>query len=407
MATPTPKPADLKGRRRGWWYVVDYAGQRNGVNYWQCICCRDGFRRVVAEPDIRDHKTNSLDLPCRCQEPLGDLTDHVYGLWTVIGPVGPRQARPVVGGVRLWKCRCACGACRVFTEKTLESRRMWSCGCRPEKEVRREWESKQRRAYNRVYGPRGSSQLTRSEREKQDRGWTAEMKEALYALQPRCLLCEESGNPNIHHVRPVSHGYGKRPGNAVRLCGACNRFIYDREPSQLTPRMAAILESGAAQFKEYWDGKCDATAVRTVTPVVARPKDPDPALVAILEAVEHGEDAAILALARWLEERRDPSATAIQKVLEDSLGPLARVFQWPGKTNEVWKRLGLSWSERAILTEHLGISAKRVSPSASRAKHAVAETQVQAARDRNKIDLAVHKLACPTANACGKSPHGE
>ncbi len=405
MKTPASKAADLTGKRLGCWYVVAHAGQREEVNFWQCICCKDGVTRVVAEPDIRDRKTNSLDLPCRCQEPPGDLTDHVYGLWTVVGPAGPRQVRPVDGGVRLWKCRCACGTCSVFTEKTLKSWRVWSCGCRPEKEVRREWESNQRRAYDRVYGP-GSSQRTRSEREKLDCGWTAEMKKALYAFQPKCLLCGASEDPSIHHVRPLSRGGRKWPGNVVRLCGTCNSFIYNREPSELTPHMAAILENGEAQFKEYWDSGCDATAVRTVAPAVARPKDPDPALVAILQAVEHGEDAAIIALARWLEERRDPRATAIRKVIEDSLGPLARGFQWTGKINEVWKRLGLSWSERDILKQYLGMTARCVSPSASRTKHAMAETQVQAARDRNRIDLAVHKLAYPTANARDKSLPG-
>ncbi len=82
------------------------------------------------------------------------------------------------------------------------------------------------------------------------------MERALRAFQPRCLICGTSEDLTNQHVRPVSRGHGLRPGNAVRLCRSCNSFIHNREASELTPDMAAKLESGAAAFKAHWAGGC-------------------------------------------------------------------------------------------------------------------------------------------------------
>ena len=72
------------------------------------------------------------------------------------------------------------------------------------------------------------------------------------------------------------------------------------------------------------------------------------------------------------------------------------------QSNEVWQRLGLSWSERATLKNYLGITPMGVAASIED-EATGAETQVQTIRKRNRIDLALHKLACPTTNQCGQA----
>ena len=75
MTTPTPEPHKLTGRRRGWWYVVAFAGQRDGVNLWHCICGRHEIERIIPEPKLLNRKTNSLDQPCRCKGWVGRLSE--------------------------------------------------------------------------------------------------------------------------------------------------------------------------------------------------------------------------------------------------------------------------------------------------------------------------------------------
>src|SRR5262249_32425528 len=141
---------------------------------------------------------------------------------------------------------------------------------------------------------------------------------------------------------------GLEPGNAVRLCLACNSFINTRDPRELSPGQARKLETAAAQFKEFWEGGCVTTEARTAAPAGDTLKLPDPDLIALLRAGECGDDNAIPALATWLEERGDPRASAIREVT-----------RWGSSVTgsyEVWRRLGLTWATSNTLKQYLGIN---------------------------------------------------
>jgi hypothetical protein len=142
MTTPRHHSAIRPGKRFGVWYVVAFAGQREGIDFWQCICCRHDVERLFAAPTLPGLKTNELWPDCRCRPQPGGLTDYVYGLWTVIGPAEPPQESPRTDDGRSWKCRCACGTERVLKEEVLAAGRSLSCGCRPENEVRKELKAK-------------------------------------------------------------------------------------------------------------------------------------------------------------------------------------------------------------------------------------------------------------------------
>ena len=316
MTTPTPNTHKLTGTRRGWWYVVAFAGQRDGVNLWHCICGRHVVERIIPEPKLLNRKTNSLDQRCRCKGWVGRLTGRVFGLWTVTGPAAPAAKSGEGKDPRRWRCRCACGREVVVPHEYLISGRLLSCGCRPHAEVFKEVEARRWRAVNRLF-----NSWLRSGRTQLDRGWTAAMGRALRAFQPRCVLCGSPHDLTNHHVRPVFHGHGLRPGNAVRLCRSCNSFINVREVGELAPEMAGRLLDAAASFQAYWEGGCVASEIYAGTPADNTPKPPDPALVAMLRAVEH-DDAGVLSLSAWLEERGDPRAAAIRDVagLEAELG---------------------------------------------------------------------------------------
>jgi Transposase IS66 family/IS66 C-terminal element len=120
MTAPRPKSSRIRMRGKiGRWFVVADAGERDGARRWQCLCTRHATERIVAEPDLLNREANAPQQPCRCEEPSGDLTDRVYGLWTVLEAAasGGEQAGDPPG--RSWRCRCACGGERV-TEQAKE-----------------------------------------------------------------------------------------------------------------------------------------------------------------------------------------------------------------------------------------------------------------------------------------------
>ena len=117
MSVPTT-PTDLTGKKIRSWYVVAYAGVRDGLHYWRCMC-RFGlmYEKVVAEWEILDKKLNTLsswrDWTHVWEE---NLSDCIFGEWTVNGLASQSGA----GGVErptLWRCRCVCGVERHQAER--------------------------------------------------------------------------------------------------------------------------------------------------------------------------------------------------------------------------------------------------------------------------------------------------
>jgi hypothetical protein len=159
------------------------------------------------------------------------------------------------------------------------------------------------------------------------------MERALRRFQPYCLLCPETRDLTTHHVLPVSSGHGLEPGNAVRLCRACNSCISDTGLNFLAPEIRHKLVTAAAQFKEFWDNGSTvqgsvaptgppATATSVLTEEASKP--PDPRLVASLRGIEQGDGAAVVALADWLDERGNPRAQQVRQVPRLAKGVTAR-----------------------------------------------------------------------------------
>jgi 5-methylcytosine-specific restriction endonuclease McrA len=256
MSDPTNPTRDLTaGRGIGYWLVMAYAGERNGVRCWKCICCKHRSEKLVAEQDLLDRKVDALfshpwdsEECCRCQ------SGSVYGEWTVIGQATQHETGAGECST-LWKCRCVCGAERDIPESDLSELRTLSCGCRPDAEVRVELGRWHGRARKRLCHA-GAAAKRRSRERGLDNRWTRDMEAALRRCQTACVLCGATDDLTTHHLRPLSCGHGLEPGNAVRLCRACNSSIADRDPGVLSPDQARKLETAAVRFKEFWESGC-------------------------------------------------------------------------------------------------------------------------------------------------------
>lgn len=219
-----------------------------------------------------------------------------------------------------------------------------------------------------------------------DDKWTDAMQRALCRFQPACVLCGATDDLTNQHVRPLNDRRGLEPGNAVRLCRACNSFICDRDPSKLSPGQARQLETAAAQFKVYWESGCTTQQAPTAVPAEETPKALDPDFIALLRAVERGDHTAIPVLANWLEERGDSRAAAIREVAG-----------WQGvgrqQIDVVLRRLGLSMALTSTLKEYLGITPSGVAATFEEIAKRMGK-RVQTIRHR--IDLALHRLTVPS-----------
>ena len=438
MSAPINPTRDLTGKNIRCWFVVAYAGLRDGVHYWRCMCRASLKEKIVAEPDILDRKVNALiSIHHRWQELEKNPSGWIYGEWTVLDPAGEFASDLPSGPAGIWRCRCSCGAEREIRQADLTSRQTLSCGCRPDAEVQAELQVKWRHA-KRGFSKEMSANSRRHLERRFDSKWTDAMQRALCCSQPSCVLCGTTDDLTNHHLRPLGTGHGLEPGNVVRLCRTCNSAISSREPSQLYPRIAHKLETAATQFKDYWENKCTNSHAPTVVSAEEPPKVPDPDFIALLRAVERADDAAIPALADWLEERGDQRASAIREVarweavirqtrtetnemiwLEFQLdgkrcGPSGSVLRLAEDTGEslaqrieevrkrqqsqaVWQRLGqlgLSISQRNTLKQYLGITP---SGAALTSEEIAQRSGIRVQTIRIRIGLGLHLLRVPSA----------
>jgi 5-methylcytosine-specific restriction endonuclease McrA len=406
MSAPANPIRDLTGKNIRCWFVVSYAGERDGVRYWRCMCRAYLMaEKVIPETDLLDRKVNSLSsFMGLLQEAEESPADWIYGEWTVLGPAGKHLPETPSEPELFWRCRCTCGTERDIPQSALTSvePQTLSCGCRPNAEVRGEMREKKWQAYRGFVQAWGAAWRHKSEREC-DKEWTREMDQSLRRFQTACVLCGDTDDLTTHHLRPLSEGHGLKPGNAVRLCRSCNSFIYMRDPSQLAPSQARKLETAAAHFKEYWESGCAIPAVPVPGLAEDALKMPDSAIVALLSALERGDSTAILGLAGLLEERGDPRAPAIRDVItleaflrEKNAGrdeQRLREFIGHRQREAVWQRLGLTWSTRDTVKQYLGINPAGVAASVEEIAQRVG-VKVQTARHR--IELALHRLTLPT-----------
>lgn len=419
-ASTKPK-RDLTGRNIRRWFVVDYADQRDGVDFWRCMCRSSLAEKVVSEREILDRKLNVMsEAPDNWKETSENPMGWIFGEWEVIGPAATPLTLCKKPGP-FWKCRCICGTEREIAKDDL----MWGptvcCGCRSDKEVRSERNAKQNLA-------RGGW----NNRLRLDKNWTRTMERALRRFQQACVICCATDHLATHHVRPYSRGHELEPGNAVRVCRSCNSFIGIKEPGELPPDMALKLETAAAQFQEHWDSGCFTPAIATAAQAANIPKAIDPAFVTHLRSVESDEETAIIDLADWLEKNGDPRASAIREVskiqavvretwihfvldgkrfsplaffmrfpedTEDQLAQRVREVQSRVQSGEIWRRLGLTSTESGTLKQYLGIgnpmgviaTIEEISQRERKPEQTI----------RNRIDSALHHLTLPVPRVPG------
>jgi hypothetical protein len=203
----------------------------------------------------------------------------------------------------------------------------------------------------------------------------------------------------------------------------------------------------ASQFKELWESGCTTPAAMLAALTGEAPRGPDSVLIERLRAVECDADNAISALADWLQGRADPRALAIQSLAsevarwgpfvkknqseivggyslvefgpavggcnhsvylrrspeetEDSLLQRAQKARTGQISDGVWERLGLSWSQAITLKRYLGIN-RTGTPATVEVIALQDEKRPQTIR--NRIELALHRLFDPKAQAPATMP---
>jgi 5-methylcytosine-specific restriction endonuclease McrA len=77
---------------------------------------------------------------------------------------------------------------------------------------------------------------------------SAKDRRSALAFFPTCVLCGETRNPTLDHVRPLVNGHSLRPGNVVRLGRSCNSSKGDSSLEQLPGNEARLIIEAAASF---------------------------------------------------------------------------------------------------------------------------------------------------------------
>lgn len=242
MARPVQ---DMAGKHFGRLKVVRYAEKRNGKHYWECVCTC-GVTKVVIAQSLQQGKVQS----CGCYQreiaskPKKMKKGMVFGRLTAITQ-SPRREH--------WLLRCSCGQEVEVRTNQLFSGHTNSCGCYQRDRVA---------AINTTHGQSKTREYIamksreRLEKKKElDVSWTIEMDQALRIQQPLCVVCGSNEKLSIDHVRPLSRGFGLRPGNAVVLCGSCNSKKFNKPLHRLHTHVASKITKAAADFADAWASK--------------------------------------------------------------------------------------------------------------------------------------------------------
>lgn len=212
----------------------------NGESKWLCEC-ECGNRTISRPHDLIYLKKRS----CGCLISK-NLTGMVFGSLTVVKMAEDKNNR------HYWTCRCSCGEEIDVTTSCLILRGQKSCWKCRGKNI-----SKSHIKHGKSGTPEYVRYLSHKRREREknlDCEWTTDMELELSKFFPMCVLCASSENLCTDHVRPLSIGYGLKPGNAVKLCNECNGRKRCTDIKDLHPYAYEILMACADEFKRYWDG---------------------------------------------------------------------------------------------------------------------------------------------------------
>lgn len=154
------------------------------------------------------------------------------------------------GGARWW-CVCDCGRVSLVQSNSLLEGTIVSCGC---------YGKEQRRNANTTHGLSNTKEYVQYQCRKRlelkrilDTAWTIDMEIGLRDFYKKCILCGATENLCIDHVKPLSKGYGLRPGNAVILCNSCNASKNNKDLEELDPKAANIILEEAMHFNVFWN----------------------------------------------------------------------------------------------------------------------------------------------------------
>lgn len=106
--------------------VLNNYETRKGRTYWHCKCDCGNETWVSAGNLISGEVKSCGCLSHRCNRPLEDLTNQVFGDLRVIqeSELSPENGR------RYWDCECVCGNKTIVKTSDLTTGKVKSCGCR-------------------------------------------------------------------------------------------------------------------------------------------------------------------------------------------------------------------------------------------------------------------------------------
>lgn len=115
-----PPLKDYVGKRFGMLTVLEYAGKRDGMHRWRCLCdC--GNETIVGQTLLQSGRTKSCG--CNGSPPMENLTGRIFGKLTVLELAEWKK------GTSYWRCRCECGNETIVRYVYLINGHTKSCGC--------------------------------------------------------------------------------------------------------------------------------------------------------------------------------------------------------------------------------------------------------------------------------------
>lgn len=115
-----PGLKELVGKRFGRLVVTAYAGKRDGMHRWKCLCdC--GRETIVGQTLLLSGKTKSCG--CLGRPEVKDLVGLRFGRLVVTAYAGKQS------GAHRWRCLCDCGRETTVSHNLLLSGKTKSCGC--------------------------------------------------------------------------------------------------------------------------------------------------------------------------------------------------------------------------------------------------------------------------------------
>lgn len=243
------------GQRFGKLTVIERA-TKSTESEFVCLCdC--GNKAVVRI----GHLAAGTTLSCGCHRSLvGKQMSAVNLSNTVNINPGARFGRLVVIGENgrkynglAYDCQCDCGGLVNVGGKSLLNGNTKSCGCY-HRDVSAEHLRKAATTHGLSKEP-WYKRWTKHIRRKADRGWTSEMEQMLYRLQPVCVVCGSDDRLAIDHVHPLSKGGKLEPGNVVILCKSCNSTKKNKTPEEMPVTKMSIIDVHAKNFKRAWDNR--------------------------------------------------------------------------------------------------------------------------------------------------------